>query len=36
VPRRLYLLNTGRILGGTLNNSQMIEEVERGLDEILA
>ena len=36
VPRRLYLLNTGRILGGTLNNSQMIEEAERGLDEILA
>jgi protoporphyrinogen oxidase len=36
VPSRLYLLNTGRILGGTLNNSQMIEEAERGLDEILA
>ena len=36
VPGRLYLLNTGRILGGTLNNSQMIEEAERGLDEILA
>ncbi len=36
VPKRLYLLNTGRILGGTLNNSQMIEEAERGLDEILA
>lgn len=36
VPRRLYLLNTGRILGGTLNNSQMIEEAEQGLGEICA
>ncbi|MFO0579490.1 MAG: FAD-dependent oxidoreductase [Polyangia bacterium] len=36
VPRRLYLLNTGRVLGGTLNNSQMIEEAEQGLGEICA
>lgn len=36
LPGRLYLINTGRILGGTLNNSQMIEEVERALPEVLA
>jgi protoporphyrinogen oxidase len=36
VPGRLYLLNTGRILGGTLNNSQMIDEAEQGLEQILA
>ena len=36
VPGRLYLVNSGRILGGTLNNNQMIEEAERGIDEIFA
>ena len=34
LPGQLYLLNTGRILGGTLNNNQMIEEAELGLGEI--
>lgn len=34
LPGRLYLLNTGRVLGGTLNNNQMIEEAELGLGEI--
>jgi hypothetical protein len=28
------MLNTGRVLGGTLNNNQMIEEAELGLGEI--
>ena len=32
---RIQVVNTGRILGGTLNNSQMIEEVEKALPEIL-
>lgn len=34
LPGQLYLLNTGRVLGGTLNNNQMIEEAELGLGEI--
>lgn len=34
VPGRLHLVNSGRILGGTLNNNQMIEETERALDEV--
>ena len=34
LPGQLYLLNTGRVLGGTLNNNQMIEEAELGLSEI--
>ncbi|MCS6913461.1 MAG: FAD-dependent oxidoreductase [Myxococcales bacterium] len=36
LPGRLYLVNTGRILSGTVNNSQMIEEVERALPLVLA
>lgn len=35
LPGRLYVVNTGRILGGTLNNSQMIAEVEAAMPEIL-
>ena len=35
-PGRVYLLNTGRVLGGTLNNNQMIEEAEAGLGEVLS
>lgn len=34
LPGRLYLVNTGRVLGGTLNNNQMIEEAEEALDEL--
>jgi protoporphyrinogen oxidase len=34
LPGQLYLLNTGRVLGGTLNNNQMIEEAELGLGEL--
>lgn len=34
-PGRIQVVNTGRILGGTLNNSQMIEEVEKAMPEIL-
>lgn len=35
-PGRVYLINTGRVLGGTLNNNQMIEEAEAGLGEVLS
>ncbi len=34
LPEQLYLVNTGRVLGGTLNNNQMIEEAELALHEI--
>ncbi len=34
IPDRLYVVNTGRILGGTLNNSQMIQEVENAMPEL--